>query len=79
MSCSGIPWICSWTSEFCGSWPRLCQGVGWYCEAFKIAPPQNSWLCPMQQSWAEAGRAGGEAGWEIFPALCVHICCAVKW
>lgn len=28
MSCSGIPWICSWTSEFCGSWPRLCRGGG---------------------------------------------------
>lgn len=50
MSCSGIPWICSWTSEFCGSWPKLCWAMGWYCEAFKVAPPQNSWLCPMQQS-----------------------------
>lgn len=28
MSCSGTPWICSWTSEFCGSWPVLCWGGG---------------------------------------------------
>lgn len=26
MSCRGIPWICSSTREFCGSWPTLRQG-----------------------------------------------------
>lgn len=26
MSYRGIPWICSLTSEFYGSWPGLCQG-----------------------------------------------------
>lgn len=70
MSCSGIPWICSWTSEFCGRWPRLRQGGGECCEAFKIAPLQNSWLCPTQQTWAVAAELGS-----VSCLVCSHTLC----